>query len=399
MSQHPDVIVVGAGVAGAATTYYLAKADKRVLLLEAERPAFGASGRNPGFLWLQTKHAGVQMQLALAGRAFADGLADEVGDFGFRTSGGLIVYRDPRLAPVAEAFVADRRRAGLEVTHVHRARLLELCPTFGPSVIGGVYNPLDAYQETGRLVDRFIALAVSYRAELRAPVRVVSLRIERGRCAGVTLADGSKIDAGRVVLAAGPGARSLLEPLGLAPTWTVYRFEAAETAPAPFAIGPVICGQALFRFFPPAGVDRRLIEDIVRHPLEGPDAALGFTEQVAQAADGRLRFGCAFTTGDVSETATVRGQAIALGILPETIPALAELPLVRSWAGLVAQPGDGLPIIDPEPGVRGLALNIGHFFGNLSGALSGKLIADAMTGRSLAFDLTPLGLRRTLAAV
>lgn len=101
MSQHPDVIVVGAGVAGAATTYYLAKAGKRVLLLEAERPAFGASGRNPGFLWLQTKHAGVQMQLALAGRAFADGLADEVGDFGFRASGASssIAIRASRPSP------------------------------------------------------------------------------------------------------------------------------------------------------------------------------------------------------------------------------------------------------------------------------------------------------------
>jgi len=46
---HPDVIVLGAGIVGAATAYFLAQKDFRVLLIEGEAPAWGASGRNPGF--------------------------------------------------------------------------------------------------------------------------------------------------------------------------------------------------------------------------------------------------------------------------------------------------------------------------------------------------------------
>ncbi len=52
MPQRSDVVVVGAGVAGAATACFLAKAGLGVRLLEAEQPGFGASGRNPGFLFL-----------------------------------------------------------------------------------------------------------------------------------------------------------------------------------------------------------------------------------------------------------------------------------------------------------------------------------------------------------
>ncbi len=94
----------------------------------------------------------------------------------------------------------------------------------------------------------------------------------------------------------------------------------------------------------------------------------------------------------------MRGQALAMSILPETIPALANLALTRSWAGIVAAPADGLPIIDPRPGIDGLSLNIGHFFGNLAGAYSGKLLADALTGRTPAFELTRLGVARALEA-
>ena len=398
MSQRADIIVIGAGIAGAATAYYLAKSGQRVLLLDAERPAFGASGRNPGFLWLQTKQPGVQMALALHGRAFAAALEREVGDFGFRASGGLIVYRDERLAAVAEAFVADRRRAGLEVEHVDRARLLGLCKQFGPTVIGGIYNPLDAYQDTSILVERFVARASELGAELRAPARVTALRTESGRCTGVTLSDGTAISAEHVVLASGPGARDLLQPIGLAPAWTTYRFEAAETAPAPFEIGPVVCGQALFRFFTPPGFEKRDIEAILAHPAGVDGDSTGFTEQIAQSSDGRLRFGCAYATGAVEDHATVRGQALAMSILPETIPALASLALTRSWAGIVAAPADGLPIIDPRPGIDGLSLNIGHFFGNVAGAYSGELLAGALTGRAPAFDLASLGISRVLEA-
>lgn len=398
MSNRKDIIVVGAGIAGAATAYYLAKAGQRVLLLDAERPAFGASGRNPGFLWLQTKQPGDQMALALQGRAFAGLLENEVGAFGFRASGGLIVYRDERLAPVAEAFVADRRRAGLEVEHVDRKRLLGLCKQFGPTVIGGIYNPLDAYQDTPKLVDRLVASAKELGAELRAQARVTALRMESGRCTGLTLADGTVIGADHVVLASGPGARDLLQAIGLAPKWTTYRIEAAETAPAPFAIGPVVCGQALFRFFTPAGIDRQRIDCILPPPPGDDAASSGFTEQIAQSGDGRLKFGCAYATGEVEDHATVRGQAMAMSILPETIPQLASLALTRSWAGIVVAPADGLPIIDPRPGIDGLSLNIGHFFGNLAGAYSGQLLADALLGRAPAFDLARLGVARVLEA-
>lgn len=399
MSRHQhDIIVVGAGIAGAATAYYLSERGHRVLLLETAHPAFGASGRNPGFLWLQTKAAGVAMDFALAGRRFAEEIARDIGGFGFRASGGLIVYRDERLAPVAEAFTVDRCAAGLHVEHVDRARLLSLCPAFGPKVIGGVYNPLDAYQDTATLVARLVARATERGAELRAPAQVTRLKIAGGACRGVVLSSGEEIEAAHVVLATGPGTVSLLAQAGLAsPPWHIYRFEAAATAPADVDIGPVICGQALFRFFTPKGIDPVHVAGLTRHPLDDSGPPLEFTEQIVRCADGRIRFGCAFTTAPTHDQATVKGQALAAAILPETIPALAGLPLETCWAGIVGQPRDGLPIIDPKPGIDGLSINAGHFFGNLVGAYSGSLLASALSDERPAYDLAPFGLNRLMA--
>ena len=70
-----DVLVIGAGIAGAATAYHLSKAGMSVCLVEARQPAWGASGRNPGFLWLQTKPKGLSMEFSLAGRGFAEELS------------------------------------------------------------------------------------------------------------------------------------------------------------------------------------------------------------------------------------------------------------------------------------------------------------------------------------
>lgn len=69
-----DAIVLRAGIAGTATAWFFRTEGLRIALLDSHVPGWGALGRNPGFLWLQTKAAGVPMDPWLRARAFADGL-------------------------------------------------------------------------------------------------------------------------------------------------------------------------------------------------------------------------------------------------------------------------------------------------------------------------------------
>lgn len=390
-AERPDFLVVGAGIAGAATAYHLASAGFAVKLVDTHYPAWGATGRNPGFLWLQTKAAGVAMDFALAGRRFAEELAERLPDFGFRRSGGLIVYRNESLADVAAAFAADRRAAGLPLSHITGAEARELCPCLSPAISGALWNPLDAHQITRLLVERLVAAAEAADAVVQRQRRVAKLLIEGDRCLGARLVDGEEIGAGTTVVAAGPWSNELLGACGLSFPQVPLRFEAAETAPAPFDIGPVVCGQALFKFFNASG---KSAEDLPSHPAEaiGPD--LGFTEQIAQFPDGTLQFGCAFEYESHDDRATVAGQAIATGVMADNVTGFAALPLNRVWAGIVGQTPDGLPVIDADPGIAGLAINAGHFFGNLVGAYAGRLLGEALRNQAPAFPLAPFRIGR-----
>ena len=135
-----DVLIVGGGVVGAACAYYLSKAGLSVTLLERERLAWGASGRNSGFVWLSLRPAGVQLDLARAGAALYPQLVEEIGnDFEYRNRGGLIYcFKDGEFQVLRE--LAERRRGeGLAMEVVDGKTARELCPIFPETVAGATF--------------------------------------------------------------------------------------------------------------------------------------------------------------------------------------------------------------------------------------------------------------------
>jgi len=393
VSEGVDALVVGAGVAGAASAYFLARAGLTVVLLDAEGPAAGASGQNPGFLWLQTKTPGPAMALGRYGRQRMQRLAEEIGDFGFRPCGGLILVRDEALLDVAHRFAADRRRAGLPVDWLDREETQDRLPAIGPDVRGALWCPEDAYQETHRLVPLLAAKARALGARLETGRPVAAVEVSGSRVAGVRLADGSRLEAPLVVVAAGPESPALVEPLGVSLPLQTIRFEAFATEPAPFLLGPVVCGQAVMRLLAWSPEDAAAVAAAYEGGETPPDGP-GFTEQLAQAADGRLRGGCAFVEGTRDARPSLAGLGLAGSILPRNLPAAAALAVERIWAAIVAAPADGLPVIDAAAGPEGLILNCGHFFGNLAGVPSGEAVAALALGRPPPFDTTSLAASR-----
>lgn len=393
MSATSDAIVVGGGLVGAATAYFLARRGVRVLLLEAEQPGWGASGRNPGFQWLHTRKAGLQMDLGLAGRRLSDTLAEELDDFEFRPCGGMIYFSDERQLPLLRSFVAERRGAGLPMELLDAKAAREHCPALSERVIGASWNPLDAHQNTRKLVGALVEAARRHGARVQTGARVERLLMNGRRCLGVRAGEES-MSAGTVVLAAGAWTPTLLEPHGVTVPITAMRLQVAETEPAPFRFGPLLYGPTALKQYAFIRELPDYTEEGARHPLEAVCDGVEFLELAVQRKDGRVLLGCPMDFPGLDDRPTVGGLALTLAVLAESMPAVKSLAVERVWAGLLPQTADALPILGPVPGIDGLVLNAGHVFGNLAGPLSGKLIAQALTGETPDFDLEPFRLDR-----
>ena len=198
-----DVLVVGGGIVGTATAYFLAQRGFKTVLLEGQSWAWGASGRNPGFQWLHTRKAGLQMELGLAGRRLSDRLAEELDGFEFRRGGGMIYFFDEAQEPLMECFVAERRAAGLPMELIDGRAAREHCPALSPKVLGASFNPIDAHQNTKLLVEALARAAERAGATIRAGVQVDRLLVEKGRVVGAA--------AGSETFRAGTIAADLLD--------------------------------------------------------------------------------------------------------------------------------------------------------------------------------------------
>jgi len=97
------VVIVGGGIVGCATAYFAARDGLDVTLLEREHVAFGASGRNPGFVWLHCRNPGFALEVSRAGRRLYPELLEALPEpFEFRAEGGLIYFNTPEQGRVFE---------------------------------------------------------------------------------------------------------------------------------------------------------------------------------------------------------------------------------------------------------------------------------------------------------
>jgi glycine/D-amino acid oxidase-like deaminating enzyme len=388
--------VVGGGVVGSAIAYELARRGITVTLVDRERPAYGASGRNPGFLWSHTRAEGTQLELGLAGRARYDTLVDELDDFEFRPCGGMIYFFEHQ-TQLFPAFVANRRAAGLPMELLDAAGARALCPILPDDIGGATWNPLDAHVDPERLVQALVRAAAGHGARIISGAGSPALDHTSDRCHGV-VTESERIPADLVVVAAGAWSPRLLEPLGLPLPIEPMRLQMAETVPMEERFEPVLYG--------PTGVKQYALtkdldgyaEDDFTHPLETVLSGVELLELAAQRRNGRVLLGCPMDFPGLNDQPTVGGLGLTLGVLGDHLPKLQELAIERVWAGLLPQTPDALPVLGPIEQVEGLFLATGHVFGMLAGPISGLLVAQSIAGETPDLDLQPYRYEREAIA-
>ncbi len=367
--DHYDVIIVGGGVVGCSIAYQLAGRGRRVLLLEARELGAGASSRNGGITGagssLHAKYGNAVYALTSANWALMQSMGAELGaDLEFRRTGTLDIATTPDHLAHLERTVAMQRAAGLDVHLLDREAARALMPALSETILGAELAVERGQLTPLALVHAFAGNARRLGAELRTGVRVTALREHGGRIEGVTTEGDGPFSADEVVLATNAYTHHLLPDLprgALVPT----RGQALATEPLP----PML----------PHAFGTNFDKEYGRQLPSGQILCGGFRR--LDEDEGLWH---------EEEQTTPAVQAGIEGCLTTLFPPLRGVRIARRWAGVMGFTADGLPLIGRYPTRPGLTLAAGFNGNGFSwAAITGQIVADLLTGRPAAFDLTP----------
>jgi glycine/D-amino acid oxidase-like deaminating enzyme len=388
LNLSPDVLVIGGGVVGAASAYHLAKRGADVLLLEADRLASGATGRNLGFIWVHTRKAGPELDLVMATRNGLETLPDELGaDFGLRCQGGLIYFTSEAQAVVMREFVERRTADGVPMQLLDGDQARELAPILPDTVIGASYCPLDAQVDPRRYVRAFATAAQRHGATIREGTAARAIERDGTRITRVH-SDLGPIAAGQVVIAAGAWTPALGRQLDLELAIHPMRLQIVETEPMPPLLDRVLYGPAAVKQY---AIFKEL-DSFTAEPFETDMErrhGLALLESACQTADGSYLLGIAMDYPGFDWRPDLAGVGLVTEGMLAALPALRGARFARAWAGVLPFTSDALPLIGRVPGHDNLIVAAGHVFGNAAGPTTGRLVADLVCGDDPVIDLTP----------
>ena len=382
-----DLVVVGAGIAGVCTAFELRHRGFDVVLVEQRFPAFGASGRGPGAIWLQTRRAGHELNLATAGKAKYQEYVATIGDvFDYRVDGGLFFFETDAQGTVLEHYVADRQAADLKVEMVSLADARDLSPLIPDTAIGAVFCADDAQLDGQAFVAAMSAACVREGVRMFENTSVLSTLRRGDTVTGVRTVRGNILASG-VVWATGAWAQNL-HAEGIALAVTTARMgnvltQPVEQRPSPVLHGPrgvngcgALTDLACFDaglFAPPSGL---------LSGTEAPDT-FDYDDFVASNRRGEMYVGASIDGhGSLNPHISVRATTAMMSTLLGRYGRYANSGVTGLWAGLMTDTADHLPIVDR---VDGVYANVGHAWGIASGPICGQTLAEIIAGEPSRF--------------
>jgi D-hydroxyproline dehydrogenase subunit beta len=342
-----DLAVVGAGIVGLAHAYAAAKLGARVVVIERDLAANGASIRNFGFITVTGQARGEVWRMAMRARDVWAEVAALAG-IPIEHRGLVLTLRRPEAVAVAEAFLATEMGEGCELLDAGalRARHPEIA---APDTLGALVSPHELRVESRAALPRLAAwLAQAHGVDVR--FGAAALGIEPG----VVRTSRGPVRARFVVACPGDDFASLY-PDRLAPfDLTRCRLSMLRLASPGFALpGGVMSDLGLVRYagyaaLPEAEALRmRLQTEQLRHLANGVHLI------AVQSADGSLVVGDSHHYGEApSPFAPAEAEALILDEF-QRATGLAPPPVIERWTGTYAVASDRTWLIDaPADDVR-----------------------------------------------
>lgn len=366
MSNCAEVIIIGGGVIGCATAYYLAKEGTSVIVLEgSDHIGNGGSSRNGGGV-RQSGRDPRELPLAMYGiRNLWPHLSEELEtDCEYHQDGNLRLGKTEKHREILEG-LADRARAcGLDVRMIDGDEVRRINPHLSHEVTVASWCPTDGHANPLTTTLGFYKMARRLGARFITGEPVTELRTVKGKIRKV-ITPNNVYEGEQVLVAAGLHSREILGTVGI-----------------------------------DVPMDGSLLEALVTE-AEAPmfDQMLGTADADfygQQTKHGSFVFGGSsglepfYKDNGTPVTSSRTAPCICRGIM-KYFPELADAKIVRTWAGWSDRSADGVPVlgaVDEIPGLYAACAFTGHGFG-ISPAVGDQLAKLIRTG-STDVDLSPL---------
>lgn len=358
----PDFAIVGGGIIGCAIARSLALRGGHIVVLERGQIGGEASSAAAGLLAVSSSRAprGVLFELKRASAALFPALAAELArqtgiDIEYSTTGLLDLAFTSREAEQIDRLAARRREQGFEVELLDGDAVRARHPEVNPAVRRGAWFAGDHSVNNTRLVQALHASASNRGVEFRAGAAVTRIDTAKDRVVAVE-AGGKRLTPKHLIVAAG--------------AWS------AE-------IG------ALFSVRIPVRTDRG--EMMAVRPRTPLTLALSWRDgYLVPRADGEVLIGSTSARGAIDKIVTASAAATLLGRAVRMMPALADAPLARSWAGLRPLSTLRRPIIGPLRGFANVTLACGHHrSGILLAPITAQLITELLVEGATSIPIRP----------
>jgi glycine oxidase len=352
IANKPKVAIIGAGVIGLGIAWRLAARGAPVAVFDKGAAGAGASHAAAGMLAACCEAEPGEEALITLGResqarwpAFAAELEQTSGiDVELRREGTLVVALTADDQARLGHQLVFQQKLGLPLQWISAAETRRREPHLAGKLAGAVLSPEDTQVDNRKLAAalRVAALAAGASVNEHRPVSAISSHA--GRVDGIVLADGAKVAADVVVLAAGAWSRGVA---GLVP----------ELRPP---VRP-IKGQMLALRMDPAA-------PLLTHVVWAPGAYL------VPRRDGRLIVGATVEEKGYDTALTAGGMLSLLDAAWRVVPAVEELPIDEMWVGHRPGSRDDAPILGAGP-LQGLIYATGH---HRNGILLTPITADTI---------------------
>ncbi|HWG22538.1 FAD-dependent oxidoreductase [Actinospica sp.] len=375
LPRERDLVVIGAGMTGAACAWYAARAGLRVAVLDRGAVAGGTTGAGEGNLLVSDKEPGPELDLALLSTRLWREIAEDA-EFGsqleYEAKGGLVVAAKPEGLAALEALATEQRRSGVVAESVPENALSELEPQIARGLAGGVYYPQDAQVQPARAAALLIRDARRRGATLHTGTTVTALtRDASGAVTGV-VTDRGTVRASWVLNAAGTWGGDVAQLAGAHLPVMPRRGFVLVTEPLPRLIRHKVYAA-----------------DYVANVASG-SAALQSSAVIEGTAAGPVLIGASRERVGFDRTFSLEVARLLARRAIELFPALAQVKAMRSYLGFRPYLPDHLPAIGPDPRAPGLLHACGHEGAGIGLApATGHLITQILTGKSPDLDLTP----------